>query len=69
MEIAINNAPIADTELSPVYLNLRYHPQFFFDIPDFDEERLRGEQTISINEWMNKFRDDWSFVFLALYVP
>ena len=25
VEIAINNAPIADTELSPFYLNLRYH--------------------------------------------
>ena len=50
VEIAINNAPIADTELSPFYLNLGYHQRFFFDIPDLDEERLRGEQTISIKE-------------------
>ena len=28
VEIAINNAQIADTELSPYYLNLGYHPQF-----------------------------------------
>ena len=26
VEIAINNAPIADTELSTFYLNLGYHP-------------------------------------------
>ena len=65
--IAINNAPIADTELSPFYLNLGYHPQFFFDIPDLDEERLRGEQTISIKEWVKNLRSDWAFVFRALY--
>ena len=67
VEIAINNAHIADTELSPFYLNLGYHPQFFFDIPNLDEDRLRGEQTISIKEWMKKLRADWSFVFRALY--
>ena len=41
-EIAINNAPIANTELNPIYLNLGYHPHFWFDVPNFDEviERL-----------------------------
>ena len=45
VEITINKAPIADTELSPYYLNLGYHPQFFFDVPNFDEERLRDRRT------------------------
>ena len=40
VDIAINNAPIADTELSPDYLNLGYHPQFLFDVPKFNEYRL-----------------------------
>jgi len=67
LEIAINNAPIADTEQSPFYLNLGYHPQFFCDIPDLDEERLRGEQKIYIKEWAKKLAYDWAFVFRALY--
>ena len=42
VEIAINNAPIANTELSPFYLNLGYHPHFWLDVPNFDEVRLEG---------------------------
>ena len=67
VEMAINNATVADTELSPFYLNLRYHPPFFFDIPGTDDERLRWEQTISIKELVMKLRSNWSFVFRALY--
>ena len=48
VEIAINNAPIADTELSQFYLNLGYNPQFFFDITDLFRtlyhERARAEE-------------------------
>ena len=33
VEFAINNAPNANTELSPFYLNLGYHPHFWFDVP------------------------------------
>ena len=67
VEIAINNAPIADTELSPYYLNLGYHPQFFFDVPNFDEERLPGQENLTIKDWIKQLRSDWSFVFRALY--
>ena len=42
VEIAINNAPIANTELIPFYPNLGYHPHFFFDIPNFEQDRLQG---------------------------
>ena len=56
----------ADTEHSPFYQNLGYHPQFS-DIPDLYDERLRCEQTIFIKEWVKKPRSDWAFVFRALY--
>ena len=32
VETVINNATFADTDIIPFYLNLGYHPQFFFDI-------------------------------------
>ena len=67
VEIAINDAPIADAELSPFYINLEYHPQFSFDIHDIDEERLIGQQTISIKECLKKLRSDFYFVFRVLY--
>ena len=34
VEIAINSAPIANTEYSPYYLNFGYHPIFWWDYPD-----------------------------------
>ena len=36
-EIAINVAPIANTEYSPFYLNFGYHPVFWWDLPDRQE--------------------------------
>ena len=54
LEIAINNAPIANTELSPFYLNLGYHPYFCFDVPNFDEVRLEGDKTIHVKDWIAK---------------
>ena len=50
VEIAINNAPIANTELSPFYLNLGYHLHFRFDVPNFDEVRLEGDKPIQVND-------------------
>ena len=44
VDIAINNAPIANTELSLFYLNLGYHPHFWFDVPNFDELRLQCDK-------------------------
>ena len=32
--IAINGAPIANTEYSPFYLNFGYHAVFWWDLPD-----------------------------------
>ena len=36
-EIAINGAPIANTEYSPFHLNSGYHPLFWWDLPDRQE--------------------------------
>ena len=33
VEVAINNAPIANTEFSPYYLNYGFHPVFKWDVP------------------------------------
>ena len=67
VEIAINNAPIANTELSPFYLNLGYHPHFWFDVPNFDEVRLEGDKTIQVKDWIAKMRANWALVYGALY--
>ena len=67
VEIAINNAPIANTELSHFYLNLGYHHHFWFDVPNLDEVRLEGDKTIQVNDWIAKMVADWALVFRALY--
>ena len=65
-EIAINNALIANMELSPLYLNLGYHPHFWFDVSNVDEVRLEGDKTIQVMEWIAKMRADWDLVYRAL---
>ena len=52
VEIAINNAPVANTELSPFSLNLGYHPHFWFDVTKLDEARLEGDKTIQVRDWI-----------------
>ena len=67
VEIAINNAPIANTELSPFYLNLGYHPHFWLDVQHFDEVRLEGDKTIQVRDWIDKIRAEWDLVYRARY--
>ena len=67
VETAINNAPIANTELSHFYLNLGYHPHFWFDVPNFDEVRLECAQTIQVRDWIKKMRAYCDIVYRALY--
>ena len=67
VEITINNAQIANTELSPFYLNLRYHHHFWFDVPNLHEVRLEGDKTIHVRDWIKKMRADWNLVYRALY--
>ena len=67
VEIAIKNAPIAKTESIPFYLNLGYHPHFWFDVPNIDEVKLEGDKTIKVKDWIAKVRADWDLVYRALY--
>ena len=67
VEMAINNAPIANTELSHFYLNLGYHPHSWFDFQNFDEVRLEGDKTIQVKDWIANMRADWDLVYRALY--
>ena len=67
VEIAINNAPIAKTELSTFYLNFGYHPHLWFDVRNFAEARLEGDKTIQVKDRIAKLRADWLLVYLALY--
>ena len=67
VEITINNAPTENTESSHFYLNLGYHPNFWFDVPNVDKARLKGDKTIQVNDRIAKMRADWSLVYSALY--
>ena len=67
VESAINNAPIANTELSPFYLNFGYHPHLWFDVRNIAEARSEGDKTIQVKDRIAKLRADWSHVYLALY--
>ena len=49
-EIAINGAPIANTEYSPFYLNLGYHPVFWWDLPD-RQEPGSGTRKVAVRVW------------------
>ena len=44
VEIAINSAPIANTEYSHYYLNVGYHPIFWWDYPDQELMTEQGER-------------------------
>ena len=43
VEIAINSAPIVNTEYSTYYLNYGYHPIFLWDYPDLELMTEQGE--------------------------
>jgi hypothetical protein len=61
-EIAINSAPIANTEYSPFYLNCGYHPAFWWDLPEggiLPEEIPRNEAVRVITRRMS---EDWKAV-------
>ena len=35
VEMAVNNAPLVETDFSPYYLTYGYHPTFYHDLPEF----------------------------------
>ena len=64
-EIAINGAPIANTEYSPFYLNFGYHPVFWWDLPD-RQEPGPGAKKEAVRGMVHRMKDDWKMVRAAL---
>ena len=56
-EMAINNAPISDTEYSPYYLNYGYNPALFGDVPDPTDPVENEDETVS--EFTKRLRRGW----------
>ena len=63
-EIAINGAPIANTEYSPFYLNFGYHPVFWWDLPD-RQEPGPGAKKEAVRGMLHRMKDDWKMVRAA----
>ena len=60
-EIAINSAPIANTEYSPFYLNYGYHPTFWWDLPQALEP-VSNERTVAVRKHIKNMKEDWHTV-------
>ena len=60
-EIAINGAPIANTEYSPFYLNFGYHPVFWLDLPD-RQEPGPGQRKEAVRSIVHRMNDNWRIV-------
>ena len=45
VEMAVNNAPLVETDFSPYYLTYGYHPTFYHDLPEFTgaEKRMKEQ--------------------------
>ena len=63
-EIAINGAPIANTEYSPFYLNFGHHPVFWWDLPDRHEPGS-GAKNEAVRGMVHRMKDDWRMVLAA----
>ena len=60
-EIAINWAPIANTEYSPFYLNFGYHQVFWWDLPD-RKEPGSGVEKEAVRGMVHRMKDNWRMV-------
>ena len=60
-EIAINGAPIANTEYSPCCLNFWYHPVFWWDLPD-RQEPGPGAKKEAVTGIVHRMKDVWRMV-------
>ena len=60
-EIAINGAPIVNTEYSPFFLNFGYHPVFWLDLPD-RQEPVPGARKEAVRGMVHRMKDDWRIV-------
>ena len=60
-EIAIKEAPIANTEYSPFYLNFGYYPVFWLDFPDMQEPAPRANKE-AVSGMAHRMKEDWRMV-------
>ena len=60
-EIAINGAPIANTEYSPFYLKFGYHPEFWWDLP-YRQEPGSDARKETVRGILHRIKDDWRMV-------
>ena len=58
VEMAVNNAPLVDSDFSPYYLNYGYHPTFYHDLEPFkgSENRLREKPRQFLDRLLADFK-------------
>ena len=39
VDMAVNNAPLVETDFYPYYLTFGYHPTLYHDLPEFTQPR------------------------------
>ena len=60
VEMAVNNAPLVETDYSPYYLNLGYHPTFYPDLPPFKGAAKRLKERPQ--QFLNRLLADWKHI-------
>ena len=58
--MAVNNAPLMETDFSPFYLTYGYHPTLYHDIPEFTgaEKRMKEQP----RQFLARLLADWKHV-------
>ena len=60
VDMAVNIAPLVETNFSPYYLTYGYHPTFYHDLPEFTgaEKRMKEQP----RQFMARLLADWNHV-------
>ena len=60
VEMAVNNAPMVETDFSPYYLTYGYHPTFHHDLAEFTgaEKRMK----VQPRQFLARLLADWKHV-------
>ena len=58
--MAVNNAPLVETDFSPYYLTYGYHPTIYHDLPEFTgaEKRMKEQP----RQFLARLLADWKHV-------
>ena len=60
VEMAINSAPLVDTDYSPYYLTYGYHPAMYLDLPSASIPTHDLKETPK--RFISRLRDDWKHI-------